>query len=136
MPTADERRQLRNIERALERAVEKAVVDVTREVHRELAQRSPVQTGNLRANWRPSAGAPAEAVRPPVGQLGALAGEAATAAGLADVDRFRLRDGSTYIVNEVGYAQSVTLDRDPDFVEGAIRSAIAAAERGGLTKKG
>ena len=129
MPTPNEKRQLKRIERELTRTVERCVSTIARAVHVELVRETPKQTGNLATNWIPSVRAPFDSGPVPVGRVGERTGAAATSAGLARLTAFRLTDCAAYVSNRVGYAGDVILDDRPGFMEDAIAAAIRAAER-------
>lgn len=128
MPSPSEQGQIKAIGRAIEKAAETAVKTIVREAHAELVEATPKQTGNLRANWVPSVGRPYTGPRA-VGHSGARSGAAATVAGLAAVEGYRLTDGKAFIVNRTGYAPDIILDKNDGLVERAVNAAIAAAER-------
>ena len=77
MPTADEQRQIRQIGRELERAVERSVTRIAVNVHRELVEGTPVETGNLAANWIQSVGEPFNSGPRPLGHVGERTGAVA-----------------------------------------------------------
>ncbi len=90
------------------------------EVDKELRASTPVDTGHARANWVPSVGAP-HAVE--------VDGEAAHAAGVAQVLRFKLGDGNLFESNAVDYVPILNYgwsDQAPAmFIEAAAARALA-----------
>lgn len=111
------------IRAALERRVEQAVAALATGATAELIAATPVDTGWARANWVPSVGAPAAGT---VGSPEAPSG-AAQAAGLAEVVRYKLEDGSAFVANNVPYIRRLDAGHSAQAPAGFVRTAIAKA---------
>lgn len=80
--------------------IDSVVQSVTTSVAGSLVEKSPVDTGALRANWQFTAGAPAAGTLPSVFDLSG----AATITALADAIKSVKAGGITYVVNNLPYA--------------------------------
>jgi len=108
--------------------VAKASVALTLEVDRNLrrapsAGGTPVDTGHARANWVPSVGQPF---------TGEVDGQAAHAAGVAAVIRYKPGQGSLFVSNNAAYITLLNLGYSPQaavgFIEAAIEEALATVQ--------
>lgn len=96
------------------------------EVNRELRSApplgTPVQDGNARANWIPSVGQPASH-----GFVERAQGNAAAAAGAAQIVAYKLGDGDLFITNRTPYIRRLNDGHSKQspalFVEAAIERA-------------
>ncbi len=124
-------RQAKDIAARLRKHVEQVFKALTLEIDRELRISTPVDTGFARANWVPSVGAPhvgeAETVR-----VGRTVGSSEHAAGVADVLKFKLDDGSTWVCNSAAYIQALNYGHSKQapamFIEAAVDRAIATVQ--------
>lgn len=95
------------------------------EIDRELRIATPVDTGFARANWVPSVGLPHEGEARKVGS-----GSSEHAAGVGQVMRFKLEDGTLWVSNSVDYV-ALALNYGSSsqapamFIEAAVDRAVA-----------
>lgn len=108
--------------------IAKASVALVLEIDRNLrrapsAGGTPVDTGHARANWVPSVGQP---------YTGEVDGQAAHAAGVAAVVRYKPGQGSLFVSNNAAYITLLNLGWSPQaavgFIEAAIESALATTQ--------
>lgn len=120
--------QAEAIRSKIKKQIETIFKALTLEIDRELRIATPVDTGYARANWVPSVGSPH------VGDVGArgLVGSSAHAAGVGQVLRFRLEDGTTWVSNSAEYIQRLNYGHSKQapamFIEAAVDRAIATIQ--------
>lgn len=111
----------------LNRHIEQIFKALTLEIDRELRIATPVDTGFARASWVPSVGSPHVGEVQKVG-----AGSSEHAAGVSQVLRFKLEDGSTWVCNSAEYIQALNYGHSQQapamFIEAAVDRAIATME--------
>lgn len=124
-------RELRVVVDDLTRFTRDSVVMLTLEVHANLVRApseggTPVDTGFARANWVPSISAPVLTIdgsREAVSQGAAQRGLALVAT------QYALRDGPTYVSNNVRYIQVLNEGRSAQAPSGFVQNAVADAVR-------
>lgn len=97
---------------ALGRSVRKQVEGLIKKgaaaAYRELVKRTPVDSGRARCNWIPTVKEPSN--RSNIGPGPFLPGGAAKpdiAAAIAEINKFKLEDGTLYLTNNVQYIQEL-----------------------------
>ncbi len=114
---------------ALNRVVEQSVKQVTRDVTLHLFARTPLDTGWARSNWIPKIGSPFEDAPGSRVEIGPAV--AAQKKGLAQVAvKYKLRNGSVYISNNVPYIQPLNDGHSKQAPAGFVQDAILLAVRG------
>lgn len=102
----------------LRKALTQAPKALILEIDKELRKRTPVDTGNARANWVPSVGSPA-----PNGDR---------AAGSAAVLAYQLEQGPLFVSNGVPYIRQLNNGHSKQapalFVEAAVDEALARVQ--------
>ena len=132
MPTEFEKRQIAAIGGELRGVVEGAAKDIARSLMTELPATTPKDTGLTAANWRASRGRP---VSEPVGSRsasGVASAKGAQDASRAEIDRFKLGDGTLNVSNPLPSAEALnrgSSSQEPAaFVQRGIAKAVATAK--------